>query len=90
MFLKYGLLQVLSWNNDTTVEKMDDCNWSCQKTDFFQCIHGLNQGDIIISNYDISLLQFLLCKNTVNLKKNQKEEEKEPFIEKMAATGIAN
>ena len=28
-----------------------------------------NQGSIIISNYDITLLQFLFCKNTVNLKK---------------------
>ena len=28
----------------------------------------LNQGGIIISNYDISLLQLLFCKNTVNLK----------------------
>ena len=27
-----------------------------------------NQGGIIISNYDIFLLQFLFCKNTVNLK----------------------
>ena len=33
-----------------------------------QYIHSWNQGGIIIINYDISLLQLLLCKSIVNLK----------------------
>ena len=66
--LTYGSLQVLPWNNDTTIEKMDSCNRCRQITDFIQHIHSWNQGGIIISNYDISLLQLLFCKNTVNLK----------------------
>ena len=32
-----------------------------------QYIHAWNQRGTIISNYDIFLLQFLFCKNTVNL-----------------------
>ena len=38
---------------------MDVWNW---------CRHAWNQGGIIISIYDISLIQFLFCKNTINLK----------------------
>ena len=45
-------------------------------TDFFQYIHAGNQGGTISLwlssylsyNYDISLLQFLFCKDIVNLK----------------------
>ena len=66
--LTYGSLQVLPWNNDTIIEKMDDCNRCRQLTDFIQYIHSWNQGGIIISNYDISLLQLLFCKGTVNSK----------------------
>ena len=32
------------------------------------CRHAWNQAGIIISIYDISLIQFLFCKNTINLK----------------------
>ena len=35
---------------------------------FFSYIHAWNQVVIIIDIYDISLLQFLLCKNAVSLK----------------------
>ena len=31
-------------------------------------VRAWNEGDIIISIYDISLVQFLFCKNKVNLK----------------------
>ena len=59
----------VNWvHKDTTIEKMDGCNWCRQITDLFQFIHARNQGGFIINNYDISLLQFLFCKNTVNLK----------------------
>ena len=34
----------------------------------FQYMFAWNQGGIIVSIYDISLLQFLLCKSKVNLK----------------------
>ena len=37
-------------------------------TDFIQYIHSWNQGGIIISNYDISLLQYLFFKKIMNLK----------------------
>ena len=66
MALIYGLLQVLLWNSDTSIEKMDRYDWCRQITDFFQYIHSSNEGSIIISNYDISLLQLLFYKNTVN------------------------
>ena len=49
-------------------KKIDGWNWCRHVTDFFQYIHAWNQGGIIISIYDISLLQFLTCKNTINLK----------------------
>ena len=49
-------------------KKIDGWNWCRHATDFFQYIHAWNQGGIIISIYDISLLQFLTCKNTINLK----------------------
>ena len=68
MSLTYRSLQVLPWNNDTTKEKMNGCNRCYQITDFIQYIHSWNQGGIIISNYGISLLQLLFCKNIVNLK----------------------
>ena len=68
MYLTYGLLQVLQWNKNTTTEKMDGSNCCRQITDFFQYINAWNKGGILINNYDISLLQFLFCKNTVNLK----------------------
>ena len=64
---------MLPWNNSNTKEKMDGCNW-CHQIAEFLCIyiyiyiHAWNQGSFIISNCDMSLLQFLFCKNTVNLK----------------------
>ena len=76
--LTYWSLQVLPWNNDTTIVKMEGWKWNRHITDFFQYIHAWNQGGIVISIYDISLPQFLLCKSTVNLKKWR------------AATGIVN
>ena len=66
MALIYGLLQVLPWNSDTSIEKMDRCDWCRQITDFFQYRHDWNEGSIIISNYYTSLLQLLFYKNTVN------------------------
>ena len=41
---------------------MDGWNWCCHITDF-QYIHAWKQEGIIISICDISLLQFLFCKN---------------------------
>ena len=64
----YGSLQVLSWNNDTFIEKTDGCNRSGQTADFIQYKHSWDQQGIITSNYDISLLQLLFCKSIVNLK----------------------
>ena len=52
MSLTYGSLQVLPWNNDTTTEKTDGCNWRCQITDFFQHIHHWNQESIIVNKYN--------------------------------------
>ena len=40
LYLTDGLLQVLLWNNDTTIEKMDGCNWFSQITDFFEYVHA--------------------------------------------------
>ena len=39
--------------------------WYRQITDFFQYIHAWIKEGFIIINYDLSLLQFLFCKNTV-------------------------
>ena len=50
MSLTYGSLQVLPWNNDTTIKKMNSCNWCRQITDFFKYIHSWNQGGIIFIN----------------------------------------
>ena len=76
-----------------TTEKNDGCNRCCEIIDFFKYRHGI-YWDIIISNYDISLLQFLFFKNTVNLKECVAAVaaiiEKELFIEWKATTGIAN
>ena len=66
--LTCGSFQVLPWNNDTIIKKIDGWKWCRHVTDFFQYMYGLNQGGMIISIYDISLLQFLFCKITVNLK----------------------
>ena len=65
--LTCGSLQVLPWNNDTIIEKIDGCKWFRHVTDFFQYMHALNQGGMMIS-ISISLLQFLFCKSKVNLK----------------------
>ena len=78
MCLTYQSLQVLPWNNGTAIEKMAGWNWNSHITDFFQYMHAWNQAGIAISIYDISLLPFLFCKSTVNLKKWR------------TATGIAN
>ena len=50
------------------IEKLDVCNRYYQITDFIQYIQSWNQGGIIISNYDISLLQLFLCQDIGNLK----------------------
>ena len=47
--LTNGSLQVLPWNNDTTIEKMSCCDWYRKITDFFQYTHSWNQQDVIIS-----------------------------------------
>ena len=62
--LTYGSLQVLPWNNDSTIEKLDGCNRCCQITVFIWYITSWNQGGIIISNFDISLLLLLFCKDS--------------------------
>ena len=46
---------------------MSGWKWCCHITNFFKNMHAWNQGGIIII-VSISLLQFLFCKNTVNLK----------------------
>ena len=66
--LIYGSFQVLPWSNDSIIEKMDGWKWCHHITDFFQYMHAWNQGCIKIVIYDISLLQFLFCKNTANFK----------------------
>ena len=62
------MLQVLPWNNDSIIEKMDGWKWCRHITDWFEYTHTWNQEGIIISIYDIFLIHFLFCKNTVNLK----------------------
>ena len=64
----YGLLQVILWHHDTAREKMSGWNWCRHITDFFQYIHALSQGGIIISIYDISLPHFLFWKKHCKLK----------------------
>ena len=66
--LTYRSLQALPSKNNTVIEKMDDRKWCRHITGFFQYMHAWNQGGIIISTYDFSLLQFLFWKNTVNSK----------------------
>ena len=66
--LTYGSLQVLPLNNDTIIEEMNGSDRCHQITDLIQYIHSWNQEGIIIINYDISLLQLLLCKSIVDLK----------------------
>ena len=93
--LKYGSLQVHLWNNDASIEKMNNCNWCRQITDFFQYIHAWNQGGIIIINCDIFLLQFLFSAKTQYIWKNAWLQllfyyRKRPFIEWLVATGIEN
>ena len=66
--LTYGSIQVLLWNNNTIIEKINGSNRCRQIVDFIQYVHYWNQGGIIIINYDISSLQLLLYKNIVNLK----------------------
>ena len=58
-------------------------------TDYIKYIYSWNQAGIIISKYDISLLQLLFFKNIVNLKEYVAAIEKESFIEWVAATRIA-
>ena len=58
-------------------------------TDYIQYIYSWNQAGIIISKYDISLLQLLFFKNIVNLKEYVAAIEKESFIEWVAPTRIA-
>ena len=65
--LTCGFLPVLPWNNDTIIEKMDEWKWCHHETNFFQYMHAWNQDGVIII-VRISSLQFLLSKNTVNLK----------------------
>ena len=58
----YWSLEVLPWNNDTTRGKIDGWNWCHRITlpSIYTCLKP--------RSYDISFLQFLVCKNTVNLK----------------------
>ena len=66
--LTYGSLQVLLWNNNAIIEKINGSNICRQITGVIQYKHSWNQGCIIIINYDIYLLQLPLCKNLVHLK----------------------
>ena len=54
VFLTYESLQVLSWNNNTFIEKINGSNRCHQITDFIQYIHSWNQRGIMIINHDIS------------------------------------
>ena len=93
--LTYGSLQVLPGNNDSITEEMDGWKWCHHTTDSFQYMHAWNQVCIKIVIYDISLLQFLFCKNTANFKEwvdavlfyNKREAYHRMD---MAATGTAN
>ena len=58
-------LQALPWNNDSTIEQMDDCNWCCQITNIVQYIHAWNQ------RYIIELLQLEWRTDSVLLKKKR-------------------
>ena len=60
VFLTYGSLQVLLWN----IEKISGSGSCCQITDFIQYMHSRNLGGTIIIDYDVSLSQLLLCKNS--------------------------
>ena len=66
--LTYESLQVLPWNNEIIMGKVDAWKWCRHKTDFFQYMHAWKQRGIIISIYDMFLIQFLFCKNTISLK----------------------
>ena len=73
------------------MKKTDGYKWWRHVTDFFRHIHALNQGGIIVSIYDISLVQFLFCKNTKERMTGWNYSfiiENKPFIEMMAE--IAN
>ena len=43
-----GFLQVLPWNNDTIIEKIDGWKWCRYEKNFFQYMHDWNQGGITI------------------------------------------
>ena len=60
VFLTYGSLQVLLWN----IEKISGSGSCSQITDFIQYMHSRNLGGTIITDYDVSLSQLLLCKNS--------------------------
>ena len=62
-----GSLKMLPWNNDTIIEKVNVWKWCQDVTDFFQYMHAWSRGGVS-SIFNISLLQFLFCKNTVSLK----------------------
>ena len=64
----YESLQLLPWNNDIIIEKIDSYDWCLQVTDFFQYRHQWNIGVIIFSNYDVSLA------TTIILRKHNKFE----------------
>ena len=49
VYLKYGSLQVLPWNNNTIIEKINGSNRCGQITEFIQYIHTWNEGGIIIT-----------------------------------------
>ena len=62
--LTCGFLQVLPWNNDTIIEKMDGWKWCRDETNVFQYVHAWNQGVIIIV-VSICLLQFLFWQKKI-------------------------
>ena len=68
MSLTNGSLQVLPWKNDTNIEKNGWPQVTSSNNRLLSVCTYLKPGGIMISNYDISLPQFLFCKNTVNLK----------------------
>ena len=58
-----------SWHMDRLkcfceIEKISGSDSCCQITDFIHYMHSRNLGGTIIIDYDISLSQLLLCKNS--------------------------
>ena len=62
--LTCGSLQVLPWNNDCIIEKLDGWKWCRHITDFFQHMHAWNQGCI-------KIIMISRCYNSCSAKTQQ-------------------